>query len=457
MSQTRDKKRKLASPFVLPAAVVNTSTNPNSNAPIAMDTAQSALPAPALPVEEKKPAKKVKKRKRRKLEDQTWNNRGTGGAGSAFNFRHHHNGPVAYLIDRTKLGEMKDDERAKVEFAMAEQLAKEKKVEFAQKVTEWNKGRPVEVEKESGKTGYLANTNGIVYAYHESPQADKSPWRPKKTELTEEEQKQIFASSPFQAIQSNEEEMIPFEFHVTAAQLRKARKEFEQNNFKRVPDQNSVVVKENVPAKKGSAAIYGQLFFDFVCEWGHKVAHSKKGNAAQEIDNLGCLSFPANTNMMHVEMQDETLLEDNPDGYWIRGLAHYIPKTKAFAHLEYRIEAGDAHFPFTFNCQDKKNPNAANLKCVKAVMKATIDWKKDNLNTPPQHAKKHMVLFTPPKIPGKFSDYPVKDISAEMDDASESLSQSSTSSNSSAASLNAEPELAIDDSAKANSSFRKLF
>jgi hypothetical protein len=456
MSQTRDKKRKLPSPFVLPVAVVNTTTNPNSNSPVAMDTAQSALPAPALPVEEKKPAKKVKKRKRRKLEDQTWTKRGTGRPGSAFNFRHHHKGVVAYLVDRTKLGDMTPEERAKVEFAMAEKLAKEQKVEFVEEVTEWNKGIPVTVKKESGEPGYLASTNGIVLAFHSSPQADKSPGRPKKTELTEEEQKQIFASSPFQAVQSNEEEIIPFEFHVTAEQLRKAKKEFEKNNFKRVPDQNTVVVKENVPAKKGSATNYGQLFIDIICEWGHKVAHSKKGNAAQEINNLGCLSFPANTNMMHVEMQDETLLEDNPDGYWIRGVAHYIPKTKMFTYLEYTIETGNVNLPFTFNCQDKKNPNAANLQCVKAVMKVTIDWKKNNLLTPPQHAKSHMVLFTP-KIPGKA---PAKDLTAEMDEASDnSLSQLSTSSNSSAELLNAEPEIRLEDLAAddMNPAFRKLF
>ncbi|MCW5584480.1 MAG: hypothetical protein KIT56_11545, partial [Gammaproteobacteria bacterium] len=120
------------------------------------------------------------------------------------------------------------------------------------------------------------------------------------------------------------------EITIKLDELKKTLKEIKDNCGTRICSQNSVMVKEGVNAKKGSATKYAQTTLfekNYNWEWLHLVAYSILGSDSQDEKNLVCGTDHSNTEMMAIEQEIKFLAQQYSDGFKLQIKANLIQNT----------------------------------------------------------------------------------------------------------------------------------
>ena len=257
---------------------------------------------------------------------------------------------------------------------------------------------PVEIATPKGSLLPRVSRLGALSLFSNDPKAKPIVDFNPITELKDDSE--FYSDEPYDSIVEPESNKKFQQAKITHEKLEKRREEDLKNNFKRSISQNKIMVKEDVPERKGSATDYthSTTLFDknIRWEWLHLVAHSIAGKASQNSDNLVAGTAFANTEMMFAESTFNYLSRVYPKGFTLSVKATLIPETHIATAIYYTIKTPDFEIPLQFNTQTPNRPHI-NFQgyfnyLVEELVRHTYQAKKDDI--PP----KQMISYTKDKL-----------------------------------------------------------
>lgn len=147
---------------------------------------------------------------------------------------------------------------------------------------------------------------------------------------------------------------------ITPQLLKKSEKEYADNHYQRVTDQNSQMAKDgksNHASATANAIEAGFYLQNIPWEWLHLVAYMILASLSQHEGNLVGGTSHANTGMMFAEGEIEFLSKHYPDGFNLKVSANMVENTQHASSIHFDIITKNLTLPFIFNAQDPNKPH----------------------------------------------------------------------------------------------------
>lgn len=253
-------------------------------------------------------------------------------------------------------------------------------------------GTPLQVRTPGKSLLHLRSKNGVLYGFSNEPGVVlESPQRSIDPSFS--------STSPATKVKPNPHKVKKVKTLITPESLQMAEQEIRANSGQRSISQNALMAATGVAAKKASATQYAKAAKlasgELRWEWLHLVAHYVLASKAQDENNLGAGTYHANTEMLGAELALPRLAKLFPQGFWLEVTAHFIPGQQILTTIEYTITTDKFVLPFTFNAQQKNQPDVYNLSYINAL----IDTFKDIHTTAKEESELEAVTSSvPPDI-----------------------------------------------------------